>query len=108
MPSDAPYWRPPTPRGQYGVQLETYGLEARFWITSELPTIRPQASDRAEVDVNCTQPPPLTHPRAARQRARELARTSAFANFQRERKKVEALFAELKNQIGLRRLRLPS
>jgi transposase len=42
----------------------------------------------------------------ARQRARELARTPAFANFQRERKKVEALFAELKNQIGLRRLRL--
>jgi hypothetical protein len=41
----------------------------------------------------------------ARQRARELARTPAFANFQRERKKVEALFAELK-RIGLRRLRL--
>jgi len=41
----------------------------------------------------------------ARQRARELARTPAFANFQRERKKVEALFAELK-KIGLRRLRL--
>src|SRR5271169_2394626 len=41
----------------------------------------------------------------ARQRVRELARTPAFANFQRERKKVEALFAELKNQIGLRRLR---
>jgi len=30
----------------------------------------------------------------------------AFANAQRQRKKVEALFAELKNQIGLRRLRL--
>ena len=29
-----------------------------------------------------------------------------FANAQRQRKKVEALFAELKNQIGLRRLRL--
>ena len=29
-----------------------------------------------------------------------------FAQAQRERKKVEALFAELKNQIGLRRLRL--
>ncbi len=42
----------------------------------------------------------------ARQHARELARTPAFANFQRQRKKVEALFAELKNQIGLRRLRL--
>jgi transposase len=42
----------------------------------------------------------------ARQRARELAQTPAFAHSQRERKKVEALFAELKNQIGLRRLRL--
>ena len=42
----------------------------------------------------------------ARQRARELAATPAFAQAQRQRKKVEALFAELKNQIGLRRLRL--
>ena len=41
-----------------------------------------------------------------RQRARELANTPEFATAQRERKKVEALFAELKNQIGLRRLRL--
>ena len=32
--------------------------------------------------------------------------TPGFANAQRQRKKVEALFAELKNQIGLRRLRL--
>src|SRR5450631_4608169 len=42
----------------------------------------------------------------ARQRARELAKTPEFAHAQRERKKVEALFAELKNQMGLRRLRL--
>jgi hypothetical protein len=42
----------------------------------------------------------------ARQRARELVNTPAFAMAQRQRKKVEALFAELKNQIGLRRLRL--
>jgi hypothetical protein len=42
----------------------------------------------------------------ARQRARELVNTREFAKAQRERKKVEALFAELKNQIGLRRLRL--
>jgi transposase len=41
----------------------------------------------------------------ARQRARELANTPEFALAQRHRKKVEALFAELKNQIGLRRLR---
>jgi transposase len=43
---------------------------------------------------------------SARQHARELAKTSAFEISQRARKKVEALFAELKNQIGLRRLRL--
>jgi transposase len=41
-----------------------------------------------------------------RQRARELAQTPEFAKAQRQRKKVEALFAKLKNQIGLRRLRL--
>src|SRR5438552_1610977 len=43
---------------------------------------------------------------SARQRARELANTPEFAHAQRQRKKVEALFAELKNQIGLRCLRL--
>jgi transposase len=43
---------------------------------------------------------------SVRQRARELANTAEFAKAQRQRKKVEALFAELKNQIGLRRLRL--
>jgi transposase len=42
----------------------------------------------------------------ARQRARELVNTPESAKAQRQRKKVEALFAELKNQIGLRRLRL--
>ena len=42
----------------------------------------------------------------ARQRARQLVNTPEFATAQRQRKKVEALFAELKNQIGLRRLRL--
>ena len=41
-----------------------------------------------------------------RERARELVNTEAFVQAQRQRKKVEALFAELKNQIGLRRLRL--
>ena len=43
---------------------------------------------------------------SARQRARDLVHTAAFGDAQRQRKKVEALFAELKNQIGLRRLRL--
>ena len=43
---------------------------------------------------------------AARQRARERAAVPAFAAAQRQRRRVEALFAELKNQIGLRRVRL--
>jgi transposase len=43
---------------------------------------------------------------AARQRAYALAKTPEFAILQRARRKVEALFAELKNYIGLRRLRL--
>ncbi|HET7184438.1 MAG TPA: transposase, partial [Terriglobales bacterium] len=42
----------------------------------------------------------------ARQRARYRAQTPEFSIASRARKKVEALFAELKNQIGLRRLRL--
>jgi hypothetical protein len=42
----------------------------------------------------------------ARQRARDLVNTPAFAHSQRQRREMEALFAELKNQIGLRRLRL--
>jgi transposase len=43
---------------------------------------------------------------AARQRARDLWTTSEFKYAQRQRKKVEALFAQLKGHIGLRRLRL--
>jgi len=35
-----------------------------------------------------------------------LAKTPGFEISQRARRKVEALFSELKNQIGLRRLRL--
>ena len=42
----------------------------------------------------------------ARQQARELANTAAFASAQRARKKVEALFAELKHRMGVGRLRL--
>ena len=38
---------------------------------------------------------------SARQRAHALAQTPAFAISQRARRKVEALFAELKNYIGL-------
>ena len=43
---------------------------------------------------------------AARQKANQIAKTPQFAEALRKRRKVEALFSELKNQIGLRRLRL--
>ena len=43
-----------------------------------------------------------TSPPSPALRERELANTPEFAHAQRQRKKVEALFAELKNQIGLR------
>jgi transposase len=41
-----------------------------------------------------------------RERARQRAKEPDFFRYQRERRKVEALFGELKNQIGLRRVRL--
>jgi hypothetical protein len=43
---------------------------------------------------------------AARQRARDLWTTPEFEHAQRQRKKIEALFAQMKNHIGLHRLRL--
>jgi hypothetical protein len=43
---------------------------------------------------------------AARQKADEVANSPEFAVVLRKRRKVEALFSELKNRIGLRRLRL--
>jgi transposase len=63
-------------------------------------TLKSQCTSAAFRSLNIHQQEP------ARQRARELANTPEFARAQRQRKKVEALFAELKNQIGLRRLRL--
>ena len=43
---------------------------------------------------------------AARQKTYALAKTPQFAEALRKRRKVEALFSELKNLVGLRRLRL--
>ena len=43
---------------------------------------------------------------AARQPAQDLWTTPGFEHAQRQRKKVEALFAELKCRLGLHRLRL--
>ena len=52
--------------------------------------LRPQCTSAAFRSLNIHQHEP------ARQRARELANTPEFAKAQRQRKKVEALFAELK------------
>ena len=41
-----------------------------------------------------------------RERAQALATTEAFAGIRRKRKKVEMLFAHLRRNVGLRRLRL--
>lgn len=76
-------------------------------VTKVATRFRPETGTRAARTI----PPPsaclvIHQHEPARQRARELANTPAFARAQRQRKKVEALFAELKNQIGLRRLRL--
>jgi len=55
----------------------------------------------------CCLPEPHHLPgRTSRQRARGLVNTPEFAHIRRRRTKWEALFAELKNQIGLHRLRL--
>jgi hypothetical protein len=64
-----------------------------------LGTLRPQCTSVAfrGLVIHQHEPP--------RQRARQLANTPEFAKAQRQRKKVEALFGELKNQIGLRRRR---
>ena len=43
---------------------------------------------------------------AVRQRAQERTQAPAFFRHQRARRKIEAVFGELKNQIGLRRVRL--
>jgi hypothetical protein len=42
----------------------------------------------------------------ARQAARELAKTATYQQSRRERNKVEALFSELKQRVGLRQVRL--
>ena len=92
---------------------EETGTDWDFECPAATPLLRTSASKRCGT---CSQRPQCTSAafrsliihryESARQRARELANTPEFATAQRQRKKVEALFAELKNQIGLRRLRL--
>ena len=126
----APYIRvkenPNGPTDLYGIEKFTYVSEENYYICPEGKPLKyvginprnrthlyystvkrcrdcPQKSGctRAKfrsLDIHTCEP--------ARQRAYALAKTPGFAISQRARRKVEALFAELKNQIGLRRLRL--
>jgi len=57
------------------------------------------ARPSAVLAIHMEEPSPATRPRVGEDH-------QSLAHAQRQRKKVEALFAELKNQIGLRRLRL--
>ena len=110
----------------YGIEKFTYVAETSSYQCPEgkrLTYVGINAINRTHVYVatrkrcrECTQKAQCTTGRyrqiaihvhePARQRARERTKVPAFAAAQCQRRKVEALFAELKNQIGLRRVRL--
>ncbi len=112
---------------------DLYGIEKFTYLPEENSYICPEGKPLKYVGINklnriipyhstlkrcrgCSQKPQCTRGKyrvlsihtceAARQHAYEVAKTPPFAEALRKRRKVEALFSELKNQIGLRRLRL--
>jgi transposase len=117
---------PAPPSRLYGIEKFTYRAETNSYQCPEgkqLTYVGVNARNRTHVYVatpkrcrDCSQKAQCTTGRyrqiaihvheAVRERARERAKDPAFASAQRQRRRVEALFAELKNQIGLRRLRL--
>jgi len=126
----APYIRvkenPNGPSGLYGIEKFTYVPEENYYVCPEgkpLKYVGINPHNRTHLYYStvkrcrdCPQKSLCTRAKfrslaihtcePARQRAYALAKTPGFAISQRARRKVEALFAELKNQIGLRRLRL--
>jgi transposase len=112
--------------GLYGIERFTYIPETNSYVCPEgkqLPYVGISSRNRTHVYAStvkrcreCSQKAKCTSGQhrwiavhvhePARQKARDLAKTPAFDHSQHERRKIEALFAELKNQIGLRRLRL--
>jgi transposase len=126
----APYIRvkenPNVPSDLYGIEKFTYVHEENYYICPEgkpLKYVGINPRNRTHLYYStvkrcrdCPQKSLCTRAKfrslaihtcePARQRAYALAKTPGFAISQRARRKVEALFAELKNQIGLRRLRL--
>lgn len=117
---------PNGPSGLYGIEKFTYVPEENYYICPEgkpLKYVGINPHNRTHLYYStvkrcrdCPQKNLCTRAKfrslaihtceSARQRAYALAKTPGFAISQRARRKVEALFAELKNQIGLRRLRL--
>lgn len=91
-----------------GKQLTYVGVNARnrTHMYASTPKRCRDCSQKAQCTRGKTRILQIHIHQAARQRARERAKTPEFGTALRARKKVEALFAQLKNQIGLRRLRL--
>ena len=116
----------PTPtRDLYGIEKFTYMPEQDRYICPEGKPLKYVGINKlnrvhtyhstAKRCRGCPQKPQCTRGKyrivsihvceAARQKAYQIAKTPQFAEALRKRRKVEALFSELKNQIGLRRLR---
>ena len=112
---------------------DLYGIEKFTYLPEENCYICPEGKPLKYVGINklnrthlyhstpkrcreCSQKPQCTRGKyriiaihvceAARQKAYAVAKTPQFAEALRKRRKVEALFSELKNLVGLRRLRL--
>jgi transposase len=117
----------PTPtRDLYGIEKFTFVPEANRYICPAGKPLKYVGINKlnrthlyystAKRCRDCAQKPQCTRGRyriiaihvceAARQKAYEVAKSPEFVVAARKRRKVEALFSELKNQIGLRRLRL--
>ena len=117
----------PTPtRVLYGIEKFTYLPEENCYVCPEGKLLKYVGINKlnrthlyhstAKRCRGCTQKPQCTRGKyriisvhvceAARQKAYQVAKTPEFAIALKKRRKVEALFSELKNRIGLRRLRL--
>lgn len=117
----------PTPtRDLYGIEKFTYVPEENCYLCPEGKPLKYIGINKlnrvhlyhstAKRCRDCVQKPQCTRGKyrvisvhvceAARQKAYEVAKTPQFGEALRKRRKVEALFSELKNRVGLRRLRL--
>jgi hypothetical protein len=95
--------RPTPTRDLYGIEKFTYVPEENYYLCPEGKPLNSRV--HAKTAVHARQLPDCldSRLRSARRKAYEIARTPQFVEALRKRRKVEALFSELKNQIGLRR-----